>query len=63
MKKRRVILWGVAMMALSVAIIAMCDIFVARNASGKTYVNVDSIPHRKSAAEITAMPGMATTNL
>lgn len=47
MKKRRVILWGVAMMALSVAIIAMCDIFVARNASGKTYVNVDSIPHRK----------------
>lgn len=26
---------------------ALCDITVSRNAFGKTYDNVDSIPHRK----------------
>ena len=30
-----------------IVIIAMCDIFVARNASGKTYADVVSTPHRK----------------
>ena len=30
-----------------IATMAMCDIFVARNASGKTFSDVDSIPYRK----------------
>ena len=47
MQKRKIIIWSIVIIVGLVAIIAMCDIFVARNASGKTYEDVDSIPHRK----------------
>ncbi|MDY4185431.1 MAG: ElyC/SanA/YdcF family protein [Sodaliphilus sp.] len=47
MQKRKIIIWSIVIIVGLVAIIAMCDIFVAWNASGKTYEDVDSIPHRK----------------
>ena len=48
MKKRRIIIWSVVIIvALVVGIIAMCDGLVARNASGKIYAEVDSVPKRK----------------
>lgn len=47
MKKRRIIIWSIAFLGTIIAVIAMCDIAVASNASGKTYENADSIPHRK----------------
>ena len=36
-----------AIIVVFIAIIATCDILVSNNASGKTYDEVDSIPHRK----------------
>ena len=36
-----------AIIVVFIAIIATCDILVSKNASGKTYDDVDSIPHRK----------------
>ena len=47
MKRRRIIIWSIAIIVVIIAVIVMCDIIVARNASGKTYDDVDSIPHRK----------------
>ena len=47
MKKRKYITWSIVIIAVIIALIAMCDIFIARNALGKTYDDVDSIPHRK----------------
>lgn len=47
MKKHKIIIWSIVIITVIIALIAMCDVFVARNASGKTYVDVDNIPHRK----------------
>lgn len=47
MRKRKIILWSLAIIGVFVAFIAVCDIMVSRTASGRTYDNVDSIPHRK----------------
>lgn len=47
LKKRKFIIWIIAIIAVIIAAIAMCDIIVSKNASGKTYDNVDNIPHRK----------------
>lgn len=47
MRKRRIILWSLAILGIFVVFIALCDIMVSRNASGKTYDNVDNIPYRK----------------
>ena len=47
MKKRKIIIWLFVIIVCLVAIVLMCDIFVARNASGKTYTDVVSTPHRK----------------
>lgn len=40
MKKRKAILWGIAMMSVIFAMMALFDITVSRTASGKTYDNV-----------------------
>ena len=47
MRKRRIILWSLAILGIFVVFIALCDIMVSRNASGETYDNVDNIPYRK----------------
>ncbi len=47
MKKRKIIFCILAITVVFVAVIALCDVIVSRNAFGKTYDNVDSIPHRK----------------
>lgn len=47
MKKRKIIFCILAIIVVFVAVIALCDVIVSRNAFGKTYDNVDSIPHRK----------------
>ncbi|WP_301096195.1 SanA/YdcF family protein [Bacteroides acidifaciens] len=47
MRKRKIILWSLAIIGVFVASIAVCDIMVSRTTSGRTYDNVDSIPHRK----------------
>ena len=47
MKKRKIIIWSIVIIVGLIAIISMCDISVASNASGKTYTDVDSITHRK----------------
>ena len=47
MKKRKIIIWSIVIIAAITALISVCDIFVSKNASGKTYDDVDSIPHRK----------------
>ena len=47
MKKRKIIIWSIAIIAAISALISVCDIFVSKNAAGKTYDEVDSIPHRK----------------
>lgn len=47
MRKRRIILWCLAILGIFVVFIALCDIMVSRNASGETYDNVDNIPYRK----------------
>ena len=47
MKKRKVVIWSLIMAGVFIAIMAMCDVFVAMTASGKTYDEVDRIPHRK----------------
>lgn len=46
-RRKKFLLWCAAVAVVIVAIIATCDIMVTRNASGKTYDSVDSIPHRK----------------
>lgn len=47
MKKRKIILSCIAIVGLAFALILMCDVIVSRNASGKTFDEVDSIPNRK----------------
>lgn len=47
MKKRKIILSCIAIVGLAFALILMCDVIVSRNASGRTFDEVDSIPHRK----------------
>ena len=47
MKKRKIIIWSIVIIAAITALISVCDIFVSKNAAGKTYDEVDSIPHRK----------------
>lgn len=47
LKKRKIIFWSLTIIGAFVAFIAMCDIMVSRNASGRTYDNLDSIPHRR----------------
>lgn len=47
MKKRKIIYCILAIIGVFVAAMVLCDVTVSRNASGKTYDNVDSIPHRK----------------
>lgn len=45
--KRRIFIWLSIIIGVSLTLMALCDVTVSRNASGKTYDNVDSIPHRK----------------
>ena len=47
MKKRKIIIWSIAIIAAIIALISVCDISVSKNAAGKTFDDVDSIPHRK----------------
>lgn len=47
MKKRNIIFSILAIIGVFVAVMLFCDATVSRNASDKTYDNVDSIPHRK----------------
>lgn len=47
MKKRKIIFCIFAIIVVFVSVIALCDVTVSRNASDKTYDNVNSIPHRK----------------
>lgn len=47
MKKRSIIFCFIAIIGVFVAVMVLCDVTVSRNASDKTYDNVDSIPHRK----------------
>ena len=47
MKKHKIIICSFVIIAAIFAIIIMCDVFVARNASGKTYDDVNNVPHRK----------------
>ena len=47
MKKRKIIFGILAITSVFVAAMVLCDVTVSKNASGKTYDNVDSIPHRK----------------
>lgn len=47
MKLRKIIFCIFAIIVVFVSVIALCDVTVSRNASDKTYDNVDSIPHRK----------------
>lgn len=56
MRKRKIILWSLAIIGVFVALIAVCDIMVSRNASGSTYDNVDSIPHRKAGLILGTSP-------
>lgn len=56
MKRRKIILWGLAIMGVAVAAIAICDISVSRNARGRIYDNVDSIPHRKVGLILSTSP-------
>ena len=47
MKKHKIIIWSIAIIAAIIALISVCDISVSKNATGKTFDDVDSIPHRK----------------
>lgn len=47
MKKRKIIIISVIVIAFSMVALVLCDRIVAWNASGHIYDNVDSIPHRK----------------
>lgn len=47
MKKRSIIFCILAIIGVFVAVMVLCDVTVSRNASDKTYDNVDSIPHCK----------------
>lgn len=47
MKKRKILIWSIVIIATIIAIVAMCDIAVSRNAAGKTLDNVDGVPHHK----------------
>lgn len=47
MKKRKIIIFSVVVLAIAIAIVALCEILVAHNASGKTYNDVNIVPHRK----------------
>ena len=47
MKKRKIITWSIIIIVSLIAITAVCDIIVCKNASGKTYDDANSIPHRK----------------
>lgn len=40
MRKRKIIIWSAVIICVIVAIIAICDIMLARNASGNTYEDV-----------------------
>ena len=56
MRKRKIILWCLAIISGFIAFIAICDVIVSRNASGKTYDNVDSILHRKAGLILGTSP-------
>ncbi len=47
MENRKIIFCILVIIVVFVAVIALCDVIVSKNAFGKTYDNVDSIPHRK----------------
>ena len=47
MRKRKIIIGSIVIIAAIIALISVCDVSVARNASGKTYDDVDDLPHRK----------------
>ena len=47
MRKRKIIFCILAIIAVFIAVMVLCDVTVSRNASDKTYDNVNSIPHRK----------------
>lgn len=47
MKKRNIIFSILAIISVFVAVMVFCDVTVSRNASDRTYDNVDSIPRRK----------------
>ncbi|MDE7414422.1 MAG: YdcF family protein [Muribaculaceae bacterium] len=47
MKKRKILIWSLAIIVVCIAALAMCDILVSKNATGKTYEEVKDIPHRK----------------
>ena len=47
MKKRKIIVWSILIVGVLIAVAAICDIIVSKNSSGKTYADVDSVPHRK----------------
>lgn len=46
-RRRKIIIWFLAIAGVIIAIIALCNIIVARNAAGKTYDRADCIPHRQ----------------
>ena len=46
MKKRKIIIWSLIIVGVLIAITAMCDILVSKNASEKIYDDADSVPHR-----------------
>ena len=56
MKKRKILFWSFAIICVVIAFIAMCDIVLSRNASGKTYDNVDRIPHREVGSILVTSP-------
>lgn len=47
MKKRKIFIVLALIFSVFLVIIALCDIVVSRNASGRTYDDVENIPHRK----------------
>ena len=47
MKKRKIIIALTLTFSAFIVLIALCDIIVSINASGRTYDDADSIPHRR----------------
>lgn len=44
---RKIFIWCFVIIVALISIAAICDIIVSKNASRRTYDDVDSIPHRK----------------
>ena len=56
MIKRNIIIGSIAIIVAIIALIAICDIFVSKKTSGKTYDEWDSIPHRKEGLILGTSP-------